>query len=50
MILPDGTSKEGYFECNVYQGPVNLNEKKTPDTKSRFSKIFPPISQTSNKS
>jgi hypothetical protein len=21
MILPDGTVKEGHFECNVYKGP-----------------------------
>ena len=24
MIMPDGTVKEGYFDCNVYKGPKSV--------------------------
>lgn len=26
MVLPNGSLKEGYFECNVYNGPINSIE------------------------
>jgi hypothetical protein len=24
MIMPDGTVKDGYFDCNVYKGPKSV--------------------------
>ena len=43
MIMPDGTVKEGYFDCNVYKGPKSVASRgSTVSSQKTYSTLEKP--------